>query len=247
MLKVLSHSAWSFKRLKPHIWTGVFLICLLYLKYLLIVWSVESSRTTEMLTSEKVHEETRFPPKPHWRDLGFAGEPKIKLPNQNLAQNSRLWCQHKLWIETLQRFFCCPRIQHDTATSSCVNVEDGEILWLREDGSSWGTPLGLRTRSTIWDPYKNQPFQRHQKSCDFQVLRFFQQIASQCPSTHRTWLKTSKQVEQFNVDFHWRGEAKFQRNLPALRIQISRPRIYKYHCWIGVLDERLANKGVLPP
>ena len=44
-------------------------------------------------------------------EIGFAGEPKIKLPNQNLAQNSRLWCQHKLWIETLQRFFCCPRIQ----------------------------------------------------------------------------------------------------------------------------------------
>ena len=121
------------------IWTGVFLICLLYLSKK-TDFQVSGGGEPLKCHHEKVHEETRFPPKPHWRDLGFAGEPKIKLLNQNLAQNSRLWCQHKLWIETLQRFFCCPRIQHDTATSSCVNVEDGEILWLREDDELGNAP-----------------------------------------------------------------------------------------------------------
>ena len=131
-------------------------------------------------------------------------------------------------------------------------------------------PVGSRTRNTIWDPYKNLPFQRHQKfplakpgvfhqkilkSCRYDPpvsqrnlwqLRLFlninfstekntaspalcciagssheailllvapaslkrhtQRTWLKCPTTQRAWLKTSKQVEQFNVDcFDWRG------------------------------------------
>ena len=56
---------------------------------------------------------------------------------RKMAQNSRLWCQHKLWIETLQRFFCCPRIQHDTLPRRPASTSRNEILWLGEAGG-WG-------------------------------------------------------------------------------------------------------------
>ena len=47
---------------------------------------------------------------------------------RKMAQNSRLWCQHKLWIETLQRFFCCRSIQHDTLPHRPMSTSRNEIL-----------------------------------------------------------------------------------------------------------------------
>ena len=99
--------------------------------------------------------ETRFPSKPHWRDQRNTSE-------CFLAKNST----------------------RHTATSSDVNIKqrDSETfqlfnhLLLREDGEVPKTPigLGLRTRGTIWDSYKNRPFPRDLGDVSFWVPYPFQ-------------------------------------------------------------------------
>ena len=96
-----------------------------------------------------------------------------RLPNDgNMAQNPdgsqvSLMPTGVLNRNTSECFLAKNSTRH-TATSSDVNIEkrDSETfqlfnhLLLREDGEVPKTPigLGLRTRGTIWDSYKNQPF-----------------------------------------------------------------------------------------
>ena len=119
------------------IWTGVFLICLDFLL-------------------EKPDFQTRFPSKPHWRDLLLLCEPKIKLPNKNGTKFPSLVPTGALNWNTSEYFLLPKNSTRHTATSSDVNVEkrDSENfqlfnhLLLREDGEIWWSSP---KRPLVWE------------------------------------------------------------------------------------------------
>ena len=81
-----------------------------------------------------------------------------------MAQNSRLWCQRELWIETLQIFLLPENSTRHAATSSCVNVENRDSeryfklfnhLWWR---GSPKCPLAWELEALIGIPTKINHF-----------------------------------------------------------------------------------------
>ena len=162
-------------------------------------------------------------------------------------------------------------------------------------------PVGSRTTNTIWNPYKNQPFQRHQKFPLAKPLVFHQKIrkaAGMIPQFHNGTFgsfgffltstfppkKNAASIRQHctllhcrfiayavflafrslhvahcipkNTAFrlgakscHWKflPAAAKERKFPSFENTHFRARIYKCHCWIGVLEEGFVKEGVLRP
>ena len=144
--------------------------------------------------SEKVHEEIRFSSQPHWRDLVIICEPKIKLPKKNGTKFPSLVPTQALNWNTSEVFLLPKNSTRHTATSSCVNVEKRDSLVK----GSWR----VGERRLGWEL---EAFLR-----SFSSLAITRRLDAM--STHHTRLKTSKQVEQFNVDcFNWRDLLSLER------------------------------------
>ena len=136
---------------------------------------------------EKVHEETRFPPKPHWRDLVLICEPKIKLLSKNGTKFPSLVPTGALNWNTSE-VLRCPSIQHDTLphrqmSTSRIEILKGisnfSILFREEWRGSPKPPFAWELEALFGIPAKNKlfpwafgdlwfwppyPLQRHLKS-----------------------------------------------------------------------------------
>ena len=133
-------------------------------------FSSVGSREPLKCHSEKVHEEIRFPSKPHWRHLVLLCEPKIKLPNKKLHKIPFFGANGSFELKHFRVFFVAQ--EFNTTHCHIVRCQRRETRFWEfpafqsslAKGRWWDmvkfpkTPIGLRTRSTIWDSYKNQPF-----------------------------------------------------------------------------------------
>ena len=140
---LLYGKAWrrlSSKRLKRHMNWCVWIMCPdVSLEKKSCFSSVESCEPLKC-HHEKLHEQTRFPSRTDEISFLYVS-PKSNWLRKR-AQNSGLWCQRELWIETLQSFLLPENSTRHTATSSGVNVENRDSeryfklfnhLLLRED------------------------------------------------------------------------------------------------------------------
>ena len=105
---VFSFPVSVFKATKTTIWTAVFHVPRLSLGEETVSFQLWEVANHWNGTMQKVHEKTRFPSKPHWQDLVFTGESKIKLPQASLVPTGAL-----NWNSSTRH----------TATSSDVNIK----------------------------------------------------------------------------------------------------------------------------
>ena len=106
-----------------------------------LISSVES-REPLKCQSEKVHEEARLPPKPHWRDLVLICEPKNQTAWQKWHKMPVFGANISFELKHFIAFLLPKNSTRHTATSSGLNVENRDSenfnlfnhILLREDG-----------------------------------------------------------------------------------------------------------------